>query len=101
MSQVITPTTNNKKHTDNTNNNNNEILNNSNNKDLNNQELLYGQYATKEYWEKYYESLREEEGVDWYIKYEDLSGILEKYIQSEDRILHVGAGSSSNILYCI
>ena len=63
----------------------------------NEDESKYGQYATSEFWETHYENLREEEGVDWYIKYEDLSGVLEKYIKEEDRVLHLGAGSSSNI----
>lgn len=45
---------------------------------------------------------RDQEYCEWYIRYTDLSDILTKYMPSDSKILHVGAGSSSkfiNVIY--
>lgn len=59
-----------------------------------NTESLYGQYATSVYWDNFYE-LHDSQHIDWYVKYADLSDIIEKFVNLEDKILVVGAGSSS------
>lgn len=53
----------------------------------------YGQYATLDFWENFY--LNKQDPVEWYIRFADLSDILNKYITPENKILHAGAGSSS------
>jgi len=66
--------------------NNNLTTNNNDNENL-------GQYAKAEYWDVFYEN--KEDPVEWYIRYSDMSEILNKYITVDSRILHAGAGSSS------
>ena len=64
------------------------------------EEENYGKYATLAYWDNFYEI--KEDAVEWYNRYADLCDILNKYVNSDHRILHCGAGSSSkynSILY--
>ncbi len=59
----------------------------------NNNENLLGQYAKSEYWDVFYEN--KEDPIEWYIRYSDMSEILNKYMNVDSKILHAGAGSSS------
>lgn len=52
-----------------------------------------GQYAKGEFWDVFYEN--KEDPIEWYIRYSDFSEILNKYMNTESKILHAGAGSSS------
>jgi hypothetical protein len=59
----------------------------------NNTENSLGQYAKNEFWDVFYEN--KEDPIEWYIRYSDMSEILNKYMNIDSKILHAGAGSSS------
>lgn len=63
-----------------------------NNNDNNNENSL-GQYAKNEFWDLFYEN--KEDPIEWYIRFSDMSEILNKYMNVDSKILHAGAGSSS------
>eukprot|EP00826_Nyctotherus_ovalis_P064802 TRINITY_DN9513_c0_g1_i10.p1 TRINITY_DN9513_c0_g1~~TRINITY_DN9513_c0_g1_i10.p1 ORF type:complete len:165 (-),score=51.71 TRINITY_DN9513_c0_g1_i10:18-512(-) len=49
-------------------------------------------YAKPEYWEERYQ--REPEPFDWYQKYQGFRDCLAQNMKAEDKILHIGCGTS-------
>jgi len=60
---------------------------------LNNIYYQNTKYASKLFWEKEYKEDNSE--YDWYVKYDEISPTLNKYLKAEDKILQIGAGNST------
>ena len=53
---------------------------------------------TKSYWEKFFRKIKKEgsetEFFEWYGEYSSFDHLFKKYIEINDKILHIGCGKS-------